>query len=190
LRRHSRAFLGVATYPVNEDVRERFGLAAAEGALVVDVTLGSPADVAGLRAGDVITSLGGRRIASPDDLSRIVRDHNPGERVEMVWRRGDREMVATVTLVQAVRPRNRVKATDGVFDWSLAFGYRRSRRPDRVARESGIRRAETGPRVASWALSTFRRSPGGSLFNGRRGIGVRAASIGRKEPTGGCPRRL
>jgi len=99
-RGQSRAFLGVSTYPVNADVRQRFGLVARQGALVVDVTLGSPADAAGLRPGDVITGLADRRISSPEDLSTAVRDHDPGERVELRWQRGPDERTATVTLSQ------------------------------------------------------------------------------------------
>jgi S1-C subfamily serine protease len=102
-RGQSRAFLGVSTYPVNADIRQRFGLAATEGALVVDVTIGSPADAAGLRAGDVITALGDRRISSPEDLSGAVRAHRPGDRVELRWQRGPQERSSTVTLTQASR---------------------------------------------------------------------------------------
>lgn len=102
-RGQARAFLGVATYPVDADVRERFGLEARQGALVVDVTAGSPADAAGLRPGDVITSLADRRVSSPEDLSAAVRAHRPGERVELRWQRGNEERSATVTLSQASR---------------------------------------------------------------------------------------
>lgn len=82
---------------------QRFGLAATEGALVVDVTIGSPADAVGLRAGDVITALGDRRISSPEDLSGAVRAHKPGDRVELRWQRGSQERSAAVTLTQASR---------------------------------------------------------------------------------------
>ena len=102
-RGQARAFLGVATYPVDADVRERFGLQARQGALVVDVTAGSPADAAGLRPGDVITSLADRRVSSPEDLTAAVRAHRPGERVELRWQRGNEERSATVTLSQASR---------------------------------------------------------------------------------------
>jgi len=100
-RGQARAFLGVSTYPVNPDIRERFGLSARQGALVVEVTAGSPADIAGIRPGDVLTALGDRRIASPDDLGAAVRAHKPGDRVELRWLRGSDERQATITLGQA-----------------------------------------------------------------------------------------
>jgi S1-C subfamily serine protease len=96
----SRAFLGVTTYPVDAGVRQRFGLAARDGALVVDVAAGSPAASAGLRPGDVLTGLDGARISTPEDLSRAVRGHRPGDRVEVRWLRGSEERAATVTLGQ------------------------------------------------------------------------------------------
>lgn len=74
---------------------------ARQGALVVEVTPASPADLAGVRPGDVLTAMGDRRITSPDDLGAAVRAHRPGERVELRWIRGADERSATVTLSQA-----------------------------------------------------------------------------------------
>ena len=91
----------MSTYPVNADIRQRFGLEARQGALVVDVTVGSPAVAAGLRPGDVITALADRRISSPEDLSSAVRAHKPGDRVELRWQRGTDERTGAVTLSAA-----------------------------------------------------------------------------------------
>jgi S1-C subfamily serine protease len=95
-----RAFLGVSTYPVNEDSRAGFGLRASEGALVLAVTPGSPAEAAGLRRGDVITSVAGDKVTSPEGLSSVIRKHKPGERVEVRWQRGGEERSTTVALSQ------------------------------------------------------------------------------------------
>ena len=95
------AFLGVTTYNVTADVRQRFGLEARSGALVVDVVAGSPADLAGLRPGDVITSFDGQAVGSPEDLTEAVRERRPGDRVEVRWERGSEERTATVGLSQS-----------------------------------------------------------------------------------------
>jgi S1-C subfamily serine protease len=55
------------------------------GALVAGVVPGSPADHVGLETGDVITSLGYRSVASPDDLSRVMTTRKPGTSVAIVW---------------------------------------------------------------------------------------------------------
>ena len=96
----TRAFLGVTTYTVDDAVRQGFDLQASEGALVLQVTPGTPAEAAGLRRGDVITSVGGDQITSSEDLSSAILDHDPGDRVEVRWRRGSEERSAQVTLSQ------------------------------------------------------------------------------------------
>lgn len=56
--------------------------------LVQDVAVGAPADLAGVRAGDVIRSCGDFLFGSLDDLDAWVESHRPGERVELLV--GDR----------------------------------------------------------------------------------------------------
>jgi len=92
------AFLGVSSVSLTSDVKQRFGITADKGALVVDVTPGSAADTAGLQQGDVITSFGGSDISSSDDLGNVVRKHKVGDKVAVVWQRAGQKQTATVTL--------------------------------------------------------------------------------------------
>jgi putative serine protease PepD len=72
------------------------------GAVVAAVTSGGPAAQAGIRAGDVITSIDGRSVGDPDDVADIVADSRPGDEVEVeVLRGGDRQ---TLTVQLATRP--------------------------------------------------------------------------------------
>jgi len=60
------------------------------GARVRNVTIGSPADKAGIRAGDVIREFGHATIADAKELEKAVADHSPGERVAVrSWRDGE-----------------------------------------------------------------------------------------------------
>ncbi|MBX9389793.1 trypsin-like peptidase domain-containing protein [Streptomonospora halotolerans] len=59
---------------------------------------GSPAEQAGLEPGDVITAIGGEEVADFADLQRIVGEHAPGDRVEVVFERDGREQTTEVTL--------------------------------------------------------------------------------------------
>jgi len=68
-----RAYLGVAV----ED--------GPSGALIGDVTQGSPAAAAGLEAGDTITSLAGHRVGSVADLASVMASVTPGRRVTVTW---------------------------------------------------------------------------------------------------------
>ena len=82
-------FIGVEIQPVTADIADAIGLRQAEGALVAGVNDGTPAARAGLKAGDIITALGGSPIKSPRDLSRMVADLSPGTSKSVsVWRTG------------------------------------------------------------------------------------------------------
>ncbi len=93
------AYLGVTTTTLNDDTRPRLGLAGT-GAYVISVGPGTPAESAGLRAGDVITTVDGEEITSSDELGSAIRGHRPGDRVEVTWQGGGVERSATVALAQ------------------------------------------------------------------------------------------
>ena len=107
------AKLGVAVQEVNQTLADSFGLDRPEGALVANVEKGSPADHAGLKPGDVIRSVNGRRIVSSGDLPAIVGLSQPGDRIQMeVWRQGHRvELTAALArsddkVAQAATPQS------------------------------------------------------------------------------------
>jgi S1-C subfamily serine protease len=104
------AYLGVETVPIYPQLRERFDLPVGKGAWVQDVVGDGPAADAGLRGGsdketvfqvrsfrdggDVITSIDGRPVDDPDDLSRAVALLDPGATVKLeAWRDGERREV-------------------------------------------------------------------------------------------------
>jgi serine protease Do len=94
----AHGFIGVQIQPVTAEIAEAIGLATPAGALVARVDDGTPAARAGIRAGDVITTLGGRPLPSPRDLSRMVADLTPGEKEALtVWRDGgDKDLAITI----------------------------------------------------------------------------------------------
>jgi serine protease Do len=68
----SRGWLGVQIQPITEDIAESLGLKEARGALVASVIKDSPASKAGIKPGDVITSMDGKTLEDFKDLSRLV----------------------------------------------------------------------------------------------------------------------
>jgi len=64
-------------------IAESLGLENARGALVSQVIEGSPAEKAGIKAGDVITSINGRNIANASDLRNTIGLLRIGEKVEL-----------------------------------------------------------------------------------------------------------
>jgi putative serine protease PepD len=68
------------------------------GARLYHVAADSPADVAGLEADDVLMTVGGHRVHSMADVIVGLREHRPGETVEIEYRRGDRVLTCSSTL--------------------------------------------------------------------------------------------
>lgn len=59
---------------------------------------GGPGDRAGLKAGDVITAVDGRRVHSGDELIVRTRAHRPGDRLRLTLERAGKEVTVTLTL--------------------------------------------------------------------------------------------
>ena len=68
------------------------------GALVAQVTAGSPAQVAGLEVGDVVVAVDDQPINGSEGLVGVVRDHSPGDQIAIVVVRDDEEVTLTATL--------------------------------------------------------------------------------------------
>lgn len=96
-----RTFLGVKTQTMNETIRGQYSLSVSKGALVVEVTVGSPADNVGLRPGDVITRFGGQSVEKSERLGDLVRGNKPGAKVPVEWVRGTERQSGMVTLGSA-----------------------------------------------------------------------------------------
>jgi putative serine protease PepD len=88
---------GKASYPViGANVDMRFE----GGARVTEVTAGSPASRAGLRTGDVVTSINNQPVDTAEGLIVAIRTHRPGETVKLSYQRAGRPREATITLGQ------------------------------------------------------------------------------------------
>jgi putative serine protease PepD len=86
------AYLGVSTSDTERG----------PGALVVEAVRDAPAAEAGLRDGDVILSIDGRRVRGSDELVAAIEDQRPGRRVEIEYRRGS--ITRSVEVKLGVRP--------------------------------------------------------------------------------------
>ncbi len=87
--RVSRGRIGVQIDQVTKDVAESIGMGKPTGALVRGVEAGSPADKAGVEAGDIIVRFDGKAIEKHSDLPRLVGSIKPGTKSTVtVFRRG------------------------------------------------------------------------------------------------------
>ena len=93
-----RGWLGVQIQPVTDEIAESVGLDKARGALVTDAQADGPARDAGVKAGDVITAVNGREVASPRELARTIGNLAPSTKVEVTLWRGGAEQKVSVEL--------------------------------------------------------------------------------------------
>jgi len=84
----NRAMLGVSTEKTEK------------GVIVKDVTKESAAEKMGLKEGDIITKIDNEEIADPDDLAKIIRQHKPGDKVKVTYRRDKKVETGTAELTK------------------------------------------------------------------------------------------
>ena len=84
-----RGWLGVQIQPVSKEIAESIGLENARGAIVALTQEDSPAKTAGIKPGDVITAVNGKKIKGPRALSREIGKISPdSEAIVTLWRDG------------------------------------------------------------------------------------------------------
>ncbi len=111
-----RAMLGVLPQDLTADFAEQFG--ATHGALLAEVSPGSPAEAAGLKHGDVVTKFNGENIADARHLTLAVGNLAPGTEVAVEYIRDGKTNSAKVKLgaqpTPALAPRTRANGGGGL----------------------------------------------------------------------------
>jgi S1-C subfamily serine protease len=107
------AFLGITGGTITPELSKALNLPVEKGVIVQTVVKGSPADKAGLEAGntaatingqevrlggDIITEANGKKIATMEELVEVIQDSKPGDELELKILRGGSEKTANVTL--------------------------------------------------------------------------------------------
>ncbi len=147
-RRGDGAYLGVRLEDVTAEDASRLRLPAEAGALVDEVIAGSPAEEAGLLAGDVVTAVSGLPILSAAQLQRTIRENPAGRTVNLTIVRDGRTQQLSVKLGES--PGLRVQPQ--VFD---------------------LQDFERLPR----ALPGLREGPGVFMWQGRPRLGIQATPL-------------
>jgi serine protease Do len=91
-------YLGVQVKSLSDQLQQYFEVS--NGVLIEEVMKDSPAEKAGLKAGDVITAINDRKIEDPQDLVRTVNYYNPDEEVEVIFTRKGAEKEAKAVLTK------------------------------------------------------------------------------------------
>lgn len=90
--RPDMGWLGVSAQAVTPEIAEALGLSEPVGAIINGITKNSPAHKAGLRRGDVIVELDGKKILDPSELPRMVAFGHIGKTVVMKVIRQGKQM--------------------------------------------------------------------------------------------------
>ncbi|MFP4162494.1 MAG: DegQ family serine endoprotease [Chitinispirillaceae bacterium] len=94
-----RGWLGVAIQPLDQSTREAFGLSPeTRGVLIGDVFDGQPADKAGIKRGDVISKVDGKKVENPNQLRNRIAAIRPGESTPIELHRNGKKIKVKVHL--------------------------------------------------------------------------------------------
>ncbi len=105
----TRGRIGVQIDQVTKEVAESIGLGKPQGALVRSVEAGTPADKAGVEAGDIIIKFDGKPVDKSSDLPRMVGGTKPGTKSTLtVFRRGSsKDLSVVVAAIEADKTASR-----------------------------------------------------------------------------------
>jgi serine protease Do len=101
--------LGIESESLSPQLAQFFGVK--EGVLVRSVNKNSPAEKAGIKAGDVIVKIGGSTVQSPRDISRELRSARGKGDISITLVRNQKEMTVTVPLQEPSGGRATVRTT-------------------------------------------------------------------------------
>jgi serine protease Do len=127
----TRGWIGVMIQDMDEELARYYGAEAVKGALVADVVSGDPADVAGIKAKDIIIKVDGQPLKNSHDLTRLIAALPVGETVK-------------ITVLRNGKPKNFKVKIAKREDEKIASENIKSQPPD----ELGLRVSELTPEIS------------------------------------------
>ncbi|MBW1947340.1 MAG: DegQ family serine endoprotease [Deltaproteobacteria bacterium] len=94
----TRGWLGVVIQDIDEELAKSFGLEKTEGVLIAEVSEGSPAEKAGLKQGDIILRLNGKKVDDLGELRNKIALTAPGTKVKLEVLRENKRRTIQVTI--------------------------------------------------------------------------------------------
>jgi serine protease Do len=120
-----RGWLGVMIQAITPDLQTKLGLKSTKGALVADITDGSPGGKADLKTGDVITAFDGKEIVDSNDLPMIVAGTPVGKNVKIeILRNGDKKVLDAKIAELMETEEKTPSATGGEGDIKNELGFK------------------------------------------------------------------
>ena len=115
-----RGWLGIVIQDLTDQLAGSFGVKEGGGVLVAEVMKGSPADTAGLKAGDIVVELGGSAIKEVPDLQRRVAAVKPGQTMKLTVIRERKPMSFSVKMGEMPSDEPVVAEGPATDEWGLS----------------------------------------------------------------------
>jgi Do/DeqQ family serine protease len=94
----TRGWVGIEVQEITPELAESFKLSSNQGALIAGVMRGSPADKAGIKPGDVLTQVTGKRVKDAQVMLELIAALEPGKTARFDLKRDGRDMAVDVTI--------------------------------------------------------------------------------------------
>jgi serine protease Do len=101
-----RPWLGIGAITVDNMVASWYNLAVDKGVLIANVVADSPAEAAGLKEGDIITTIDGKEIDNASDLVQLINSYEIGQKIEITFWRGQATNSTSLTLGESPPPQS------------------------------------------------------------------------------------
>ena len=111
-----RGYLGIRYAELTEELAEKEGLENIEGVYVAEVTEGGAAKLAGLRNGDVITAINGKKVNTGTQMIESIRQYRPGDKLDVEVNRGGHHQHYELTLLNEAGNGDVVKKGDSFYN--------------------------------------------------------------------------
>jgi serine protease DegQ len=88
----TRGWIGVEAQEITQELADSFKLRSSDGALIAGVLRGSPAERAGVKAGDILMGVEGKSVKDPGSMLNLVTALTPGKPAKLLIRRQQKDM--------------------------------------------------------------------------------------------------
>ena len=99
-----RGWIGVEPQEITPELAESFGLNQKTGAIIAGVLRGGPADLAGIRPGDILIAVDGKPVADTTEMLNLIAQLSPGKKSKITVQRKQQESVIEVQVGKRPKP--------------------------------------------------------------------------------------
>ena len=100
----TRGWIGIEAQDITPELAESFKLNKAQGSLIAGVLHNSPADLAGVKAGDVLLAINGKEVADSSSMLNLIAVLKPNEKAVLKIARAEKEINVNVTVGKRPKP--------------------------------------------------------------------------------------